>query len=168
MAETDDKTKKKNKNVEKALLYIAVLLGYDFASFEELAKDKDALETATVKLHTNKSLLDKIQADSPISNIELNKEMAKTAIDDNQHLMRVTTVGDGKVCEMCGKWQGKIISIDGADADYPSLDDYIKSGALHPNCRCSLQELTTKEIPRKPPNPRAHNSNVDLNDIVFN
>jgi hypothetical protein len=59
MAETDDKTKK-NKNVEKALLYIAVLLGYDFTSFEELAKDKDALETATVKLHTNKSLLDKI------------------------------------------------------------------------------------------------------------
>jgi hypothetical protein len=136
MAETNDKTK--NKNVEKALLYIAALLGYDFATFEDLAKDKDSLETATAKLHTNKSLLDKIQSGSPISNVDLNKEMAKTAIDDNQQLMRVTTVGDGKVCEMCGKWQGKIICIDGAVKGYPSLDDYIKSGALHPNCRCSL------------------------------
>ena len=136
MAETNDKIK--NKNVEKALLYIATLLGYDFNSFEDLAKDQDALETATVKLHTNKSLLNKIQSDRPISNVDLNKEMAKTAIDDNQRLMRVTTVGDGKVCQMCGKWQGKIICIDGVDKRYPSLDDYIKSGALHPNCRCSL------------------------------
>lgn len=136
MAETDDKIK--NKNVEKALLYIAALLGYDFATFEDLAKDQDALETATAKLHTNKSLLDKIQSGSPISNVDLNKEMAKTAIDDNQQLMRVTTVGDGKVCQMCGKWQGKIICIGGAVKGYPSLDDYIKSGALHPNCRCSL------------------------------
>lgn len=42
-------------------------------------------------------------------------------------------------CPACQKWQGKIISIKGLNAMYPSLDDAMDDGFGHPNCKHTLE-----------------------------
>ena len=58
------------------------------------------------------------------------------------------------------------------------MDDFIKSGGYHPNCRCSAQEIKTDEIPlkqeinprykaRKQARPDLYN-HTPLKSLVFN
>lgn len=77
------------------------------------------------------------------------KETAELAKErDNTIMMRIVTVGDYKVCDKCAKWQGQTIFLNAVDGS-PNLDEAINDGFLHYGCRCSLQELSTDEIPRK-------------------
>lgn len=40
--------------------------------------------------------------------------------------------------DICGKWEGEVVSLTGATAGYPTLDDAIADGMFHPNCRHRL------------------------------
>ena len=135
----EEERKRKEIAWKDALLYIAALLGYRFASYDELAQDRNAYDAALGKLKQSKSLLDKVLAGKKLSSQQMNEEIAKLASEMSRYA-KVVTVGDSRVCERCSKWQGKVISLDGSDYRYPSLDDYLNE-AVHPNCRCSLQPV---------------------------
>lgn len=75
-------------------------------------------------------------AGEKLSAQRMNEEIAKLAVEMSKYA-KVVTVGDSRVCETCRRWQGKVVSLDGSDSRYPSLDDYMNE-AVHPNCRCSL------------------------------
>ena len=83
--------------------------------------------------------MDKVLAGKKLSSQQMNEEIAKLASEMSRYA-KVVTVGDSKVCESCRKWQGKVVSLDGSDSRYPSLDEYLNE-AVHPNCRCSLQPV---------------------------
>ena len=153
--EEKKKEEKKDRAWKDALLYIAALLGYRFASYDELAQDKNAYDAALGKLKQSKSLLDKVLSGKKLSSQQMNEEIAKLASEMSRYA-KVVTVGDSRVCERCSKWQGKVISLDGSDSRYPSLDDYLNE-AVHPNCRCSLQ-----------PVKRAGNSSFKRKNAVLN
>lgn len=55
-------------------------------------------------------------------------------------LVRVSIV-DGETCDVCAKWDGKILSISGADKRFPSYEDAVADGMFHPNCRCQLDRV---------------------------
>ena len=149
------KEEKKDRAWKDALLYISALLGYKFSSYDELAQDRNAYDAALGKLKQSRSLLDKVLAGKKLSSQQMNEEIAKLASEMSRYA-KVVTVGDSRVCERCHKWQGKVISLDGSDSRYPSLDEYLNE-AVHPNCRCSLQ-----------PVKRAGNSSFKRKNAVFN
>jgi len=45
--------------------------------------------------------------------------------------------GGSQPCPICARWRGVIISISGANKDFPSLQDALDAGVWHPNCVCS-------------------------------
>lgn len=151
----EEERKKKDDAWKEALLYIAALLGYTFASYDELAEDKDAYDASLGKLKQAPSLLKRVLAGDKLSSQQMNQEIAKLAAEMSRYA-KVVTVGDARVCETCRRWQGKVVSIDGSDSRYASLDDYLNE-AVHPNCRCSLQ-----------PVKRAGNSFCKRANAVFN
>lgn len=134
-----DRREEENRAWKDALMYISALLGYRFASYDELAQDRNAYDAALGKLKQSRSLLDKVLAGKKLSSQQMNEEMAKLASEMSRYA-KVVTVGDSRVCERCRKWQGKVVSLDGSDSRYPSLDEYMDE-AVHPNCRCSLQPV---------------------------
>lgn len=64
------------------------------------------------------------------------EELAKNGDD----LVMVEAV-DGEACDVCGEWDGKILSISGADGRFPSYEDAVAAGMFHPNCRCRLARV---------------------------
>ena len=59
---------------------------------------------------------------------------------------------DGSPCEDCSPWEGEIVSLDGSSDEYPSLDDAMAEGLMHPNCShsCSAyQDGVTTSYPEK-------------------
>lgn len=151
----EEERKRKDRAWKDALLYISALLGYRFASYDELAQDRNAYDAALGKLKQSKSLLDKVLSGKKLSSQQMNEEIAKLASEMSRYA-KVVTVGDSRVCESCRKWQGKVVSLDGSDSRYPSLDEYLDE-AVHPNCRCSLQ-----------PVKRAGNSSFKRKNAVLN
>ena len=71
-----------------------------------------------------------------------------------------TVQGGGDPCPVCSAWQGVIVSISGANKDYPSRGDAEAAGVFHPNCVCELvyidETARKKEIQRQAdePNPK--------------
>jgi len=55
-------------------------------------------------------------------------------------LVKVSIV-DGETCDVCAAWDGKILSISGADRRFPSYQDAVNAGMFHPNCRCRLERV---------------------------
>lgn len=41
----------------------------------------------------------------------------------------------GACCDLCGPWEGKIVSLSGNDSKYPSMADAQADGLYHPNCK---------------------------------
>lgn len=89
-------------------------------------------------------------------------------MSDDTQWFKIVNVGDAKTCDDCREWIGKIVSVDKNDLGYPTVDDFIKSNGLHPNCRCSLQKLDVTEIPRKAPNPRASDAEKARHPKAYN
>ena len=174
--EKEEKTQK-DKNYEKAALYVAFLLGMYYKSFDELKSHPDDLQKVNVKIHENKGLLDKIQSDEKVKDKDIQREAIEAAEMSGKY-MKIRTASDQRVCPRCAEWQGKIISVDGSDKRYPSMDDFIKSGGYHINCRCSAQEISVDEIPLKSKaNPRYQSrkqarpdlyNHTPLKSLVFN
>ena len=91
--------------------------------------------------------------------------------DDDKNLVngsrfaKWVSFGDSKVCNKCKKWENKIVCISGNPQGFPTVDDVIKSGALHYGCRCALLDIDTDEIPLKEPNPRIDQRKQSRPDI---
>jgi hypothetical protein len=64
------------------------------------------------------------------------EELSKNGDD----LVMVEAV-DGEACDKCADWDGKILSISGADGRFPSYEDAVAAGMFHPNCRCRLARV---------------------------
>ncbi len=45
-------------------------------------------------------------------------------------------------CQLCGPWEGEIISVNGENNDYPSLGDAEADGLFHPNCRHAINVIS--------------------------
>jgi len=53
-------------------------------------------------------------------------------------LMRVSRGGDPN-CQLCGPWEGCIVSISGKTKGLPTYEDARKAGCFHPNCVHTLE-----------------------------
>lgn len=51
-------------------------------------------------------------------------------------------------CPVCAKHSGKIYSISGRDILYPSIEEAIIDGVMHPNCKCTFKFIKPGEEPR--------------------
>lgn len=51
-------------------------------------------------------------------------------------------------CPTCAKHSGKIYSISGRDLMYPSIEEAIIDGVMHPNCKCTFKFIKPGEEPR--------------------
>lgn len=91
-------------------------------------------------------------------------------------------------CQMCAPWEGKILSISGRTAGYPTLAEAESAGLFHPNCRHAINtihpslarrtkaynpDMETQYVPPseqkrvarvKNPNPRGATNLVQIND----
>lgn len=147
---TDEEKKienEKKEKFEKIALILAVLLGMTHKSYDEIAEDKAALDEITAKIHENKTLLKAVESDEKLTDKEtekIKKAAAKTVKMTSKY-MRVETAKNERVCEKCKPWQGKIICVDGTDKNYPNLDDYMKAGCFHVNCKCRLEPVEISE-----------------------
>lgn len=148
----------KKNNYERILLAIAVLYA------NQIGMDINKQSTYQQLTPAQKTFAKKKYEEVPDFSAQVNQGERLTEqqiVEDISQLsqtnngskkLRIVTVGDGKVCEHCKKWQNKIVSLDGSSK--PTLQDAINDGFLHYNCRCALQEISTQEIPLKPLNPR--------------
>lgn len=50
-------------------------------------------------------------------------------------------------CPTCAKHSGKIYSISGRDILYPSIEEAIIDGVMHPNCKCTFHFIEPGETP---------------------
>lgn len=133
-------TQQEEDNKKKMLLALAIAAGSDAKSYEELTEEeiKDS-----VKLYETKGLESKVEKDDPISEQDVQSLIA-TAMMDTTEYFKIINVGDEKTCKSCREWIGQIVTVHGKDPRYKTVDDFIRSGGLHPNCRCTLQAIQNK------------------------
>ena len=62
-----------------------------------------------------------------------------TLVAHGDDLMRIVNVMES--CELCEAWDGVIISVSGANSDYPSYQDALDAGWAHPQCDCQLERV---------------------------
>lgn len=61
---------------------------------------------------------------------------ANRILEHGIDLVRIT--GHEGPCEMCGPWEGRILSLTGRTPGYPTLAEAEASGLFHPNCRHAM------------------------------
>lgn len=65
-----------------------------------------------------------------------NQGVQNRLVDSGYDLVQVTEhIGS---CQLCGPWQGKILSISGKHPNYPSVAKAEEAGLHHPNCKHRL------------------------------
>lgn len=142
-------------NKTNLLEALALLIGG--ATEEQISKmekfsdlPEDVQEKAIIEY--NKQGLDKLaKSKKKLQQPDIQDAMskiAKTKATAEPQYFKVVNPGDGKTCESCKAWIGKTLSDE--DPNYPSTKDFLKSGGMHPNCRCSLHLLEeVDEIQKK-------------------
>lgn len=172
----------KKDNYERLLFAIAVLyanqLGIDIVKQDTYSKLSPAQKTFAKKIYEEvPNFSTQVSQGERLTEQQIVEDVAQVAqTKNNSNRARIVTVGDGRVCPSCAKWQDKVVSLDGSSK--PTLDDAIADGFLHYGCRCALLELATAEIPLNPLNPRhqarrtanpaAYNSSLNGIKLVFN
>lgn len=172
---TEEEKNQKRKNFERMMLAFAILLGMPHKTYDELSSNDIDVKKVVAEIHKYPEILKIIQSNENLTDKQIRKaavesftkseskseSKSKTSSKLSQY-RKVNTVNDEKICQACKKWQDKIIDITGMDKNYPSLEDYIKSGAFHPNCRCILVDVTNDEI-----KTQNHMSDDVQNIIIF-
>ena len=165
---SEEETKK--RNYERLILAIAVLyanqLDVDIKTQDDYSKLSSSQKTFADKIYkSNPRLQAQVESGERITEEQIVQDVSEVAQTHSQStVLRIVTVGDDRVCDMCAKWQGKEVSLDGSS--HPSLQDAIDDGFLHYGCRCSLQEVSTKELPLNKNNPR-YDERARLNPSVY-
>ena len=172
-----DKNKEQQKqNYERLLLAIAVLyakeLKLDISKVEDYSELSEGQKTFVKKIYKEHPSFEKqVLKDQRLSEQQIIKDTQKILKDDDKNLVngsrfaKWVSFGDSKVCNKCKKWENKIVCISGNPQGFPTVDDVIKSGALHYGCRCALLDIDTDEIPLKEPNPRIDQRKQSRPDI---
>lgn len=177
-----DNQKTRRENYERILFAIAVLysgsIDLDIKKQDSYSKMTPYQKTFAKKIaEETPSVQDALQQTERVTEQEVVEQMSQLAqTRNNTRKLRIVTVGDERVCEKCAKWNRKVVSLDETGPS-PTLQDAIDDGFLHYGCRCSLQELSTSEIPLNPLNPRyderrranpsAYNSSLNGKRLVF-
>lgn len=184
----DKKNEQQKQNYERLLLAIAVLyaeeLKLDISKVEDYSQLSEGQKTFVKKIYKEHPSFEKqVLKDQRLSEQQIIKDTQTILKDDDKNLIngsrfaKWVSFGDSKVCNKCKKWENKIVCVSGNPQGFPTVDDVIKSGALHYGCRCALLDIDTDEIPLKSPNPRRedrakvrqdiYNSNCNFT-LVFN
>lgn len=67
-----------------------------------------------------------------------NMGMANRMVENGYDLVQVSIHGADDVC---GDWEGKILSLNGDTPGYPTVDEATADGLFHPNCRHAINAL---------------------------
>lgn len=144
---TEEEKKKREEKKKQILLALAVLLAG--LSDEQLAGagDFDSLPVFAKKLAEDEfekrgAEFEKILKNPESTNVDIQKTMAEIGKDQalefgGKAVFVVENPGDHRTCPKCAAWIGKKVSDQ--IGKYPSVYEWADSGALHPNCRCSLK-----------------------------
>lgn len=154
----DDKENKK-----KMLFALAVGLGSTAASYEELTTD-EIVEAN--KLYKTSNIQKKVETGAPIDE-HLVQALVVSAFKDTTEYFKIVNPGDGKTCDACKEWIGQIVTVHGEDPRYRTVDDFIKSGGLHTNCRCTLQKISVKKPSAKELESMAMNAEPLKDTLVY-
>lgn len=138
-----------NKNKLDILFSLAILLGGMSKSqiakaktFEDLPKD---IQNIALALYAqNKDQLDILASKEDLTQVDIQTSMSEIGKRSGSEVFVIANPGDLKTCERCRKWIGKKVS--DTDSHYPSIQEWISSGGLHINCRCSLHSVQEAEV----------------------
>ena len=64
-----------------------------------------------------------------------NTGMANRMVENGYDLVQVTTHGADDVC---GEWEGRVLSLTGKTPGYPTVHDAEMDGLFHPNCKHAI------------------------------
>ena len=138
-----------SKNKIDILFSLAILLGGMSKSqiakaktFEDLPKDIQNIALALYAQH--KDDLDILASKEDLTQVDIQAKMSEIGKKSGSEVFVIANPGDIKTCERCRKWIGKKVS--DTDRHYPSIQDWINSGGLHINCRCSLHSVQEAEV----------------------
>lgn len=70
-----------------------------------------------------------------------NTGLANKMIENGQDLVEVSYHGAGDVC---GRWEGVILSLTGKTPGYKTLDEAMASGLFHPRCRHAINAINMR------------------------
>ena len=154
----DDKENKK-----KMLFALAVGLGSTAASYEELTADEIAEAN---KLYKTSNIEKKVETGAPIDE-HLVQALVVASLKDTTEYFKIVNPGDGRTCDACKEWIGQIVTVHGEDPRYRTVDDFIKSGGLHTNCRCTLQKISVKKPSTKELASMAMNAEPLKDTLVY-
>lgn len=68
-----------------------------------------------------------------------NRGLVNRMVENDYDLVQVSS--HGGACDNCSYWEGKILSINGSTAGYPTLAEAESGGLFHPNCRHAINVL---------------------------
>ena len=138
-----------NKNKLDILFSLAILLGGMSKSqiakaktFEDIPKDIQNIALALYAQH--KDDLDILASKEDLTQVDIQNKMSEIGKRSGSEVFVIANPGDLKTCERCRKWIGKKVS--DTDRHYPSIQEWINSGGLHINCRCSLHSVQEAEV----------------------
>lgn len=83
-----------------------------------------------------------------------NRGLANRMVENNYDLVQVSSHGTDH--EACAVWEGKILSVSGKNAGYPTVAEAELSGLFHPNCKHAINVL----IPSLASKTRAYDPNT--------
>lgn len=137
-----------NKNKTDILFSLAILLGGMSKSqiaksktFEDIPKD---IQNVALALYAqNKDQLDILASKEDLTQVDIQNKMSEIGKRSGSEVFVIANPGDLKTCERCRKWIGKKVS--DTDKHYPSIQEWVDSGGLHINCRCSLHSVQEAE-----------------------
>lgn len=140
-------TEKENiedENRRKILFALAILLG-DMTPEEigSVSEWGDLSETrkkqAVIDYKKNQEILDPLLDQEGLEQPQIQSAMSSVGKSTGFEVYVIENPGDGKTCDHCRKWIGKKVSDNGGK--YPTIKEWMDSGGLHPNCRCSLHAV---------------------------
>lgn len=138
MAEDIEKADFKKDNKKRMLAALAVYLGMsNVADWDQLSDEAKA--AARKEYEEQAGLKDWTERADRLPEKDIQIRIAETGLREGIKLYKIKGEDtDGHMCEKCKEWQGKIVSMADNPLGYPLVEDFIDSGGLHINCRCSL------------------------------
>lgn len=67
-----------------------------------------------------------------------NRGLVNRMVENKWDLVQVSAHG---ATDVCGEWEGKILSITGETPGYPTVDQATSAGLFHPNCRHAINVI---------------------------
>ena len=68
-----------------------------------------------------------------------NAGLSNRILENDGDLVEVSS--HGSECELCGPWEGQILSLTGKTPGYPTVDEATADGLFHPNCRHAINAI---------------------------